>query len=110
MIRVKASVTHSLTSRKDVPSETYESLASRILDTPPDLGAEYFRSFYQGLRPEEMDLAGLGNRLTAFDSAAGEPLAQLQEPSERPGRNDPCWCGSGKKYKHCHWREDRERE
>ncbi|MGF1469901.1 MAG: preprotein translocase subunit SecA [Sandaracinaceae bacterium] len=27
---------------------------------------------------------------------------------ERPkvGRNDPCWCGSGKKYKHCHYRED----
>ncbi|MFW5926137.1 MAG: SEC-C metal-binding domain-containing protein, partial [Myxococcota bacterium] len=27
---------------------------------------------------------------------------------ERPkvGRNDPCWCGSGKKYKQCHWRED----
>jgi methionyl aminopeptidase len=20
----------------------------------------------------------------------------------RPGRNDPCWCGSGKKYKKCH--------
>jgi SEC-C motif len=20
----------------------------------------------------------------------------------QPGRNDPCWCGSGKKYKHCH--------
>lgn len=25
------------------------------------------------------------------------------------GRNDPCWCGSGEKYKHCHWREDRRR-
>ncbi|MCC6801642.1 MAG: preprotein translocase subunit SecA [Anaerolineae bacterium] len=24
------------------------------------------------------------------------------------GRNDPCWCGSGKKYKHCHYRSDRE--
>jgi hypothetical protein len=23
------------------------------------------------------------------------------------GRNDPCWCGSGKKYKRCHWEEDR---
>ena len=23
------------------------------------------------------------------------------------GRNDPCWCGSGKKYKHCHYRTDR---
>ncbi len=25
---------------------------------------------------------------------------------EKLGRNDPCWCGSGKKYKHCHWRQD----
>ena len=24
-------------------------------------------------------------------------------------RNDPCWCGSGKKYKHCHMAEDRRR-
>ncbi len=27
-------------------------------------------------------------------------------PVARPGRNEPCWCGSGKKYKNCHWRED----
>lgn len=25
------------------------------------------------------------------------------------GRNDPCRCGSGKKYKHCHMAEDRRR-
>lgn len=24
----------------------------------------------------------------------------------RPGRNDPCHCGSGKKYKKCHEAED----
>ncbi|MEW5853926.1 MAG: SEC-C metal-binding domain-containing protein [Myxococcota bacterium] len=24
----------------------------------------------------------------------------------RPGRNDPCHCGSGKKYKKCHWDAD----
>jgi len=24
------------------------------------------------------------------------------------GRNDPCWCGSGKKYKRCHFAHDRE--
>ncbi|MCL4393812.1 MAG: SEC-C metal-binding domain-containing protein, partial [Chloroflexi bacterium] len=24
----------------------------------------------------------------------------------KPGRNDPCWCGSGRKYKNCHLRED----
>jgi len=25
-------------------------------------------------------------------------------PSQKLGRNDPCWCGSGKKYKKCHGR------
>ena len=24
------------------------------------------------------------------------------------GRNDPCWCGSGKKYKNCHMKQDME--
>lgn len=23
-------------------------------------------------------------------------------PEKLPGRNDPCWCGSGKKFKKCH--------
>ncbi len=23
-----------------------------------------------------------------------------------PGRNEPCWCGSGVKYKKCHWAAD----
>jgi hypothetical protein len=25
---------------------------------------------------------------------------------QKPGRNDPCWCGSGKKYENCHPRHD----
>ncbi len=30
-----------------------------------------------------------------------------EAPREAPlGRNDECWCGSGKKYKRCHWKED----
>jgi len=27
-------------------------------------------------------------------------------PAVKPGRNDACWCGSGKKYKKCHLPED----
>jgi hypothetical protein len=34
---------------------------------------------------------------------------QKLPPRRKPGRNDPCWCGSGKKYKHCHMRADRRR-
>ena len=28
------------------------------------------------------------------------------EASRELGRNEPCWCGSGQKYKRCHLRED----
>jgi tetratricopeptide (TPR) repeat protein len=34
------------------------------------------------------------------------PSPRLTAPPSKPGRNDPCWCGSGKKYKRCHLRAD----
>lgn len=38
-----------------------------------------------------------------------QPTERSLEPAvrrERPGRNDPCWCGSEKKYKKCHLEMD----
>jgi uncharacterized protein YecA (UPF0149 family) len=29
-------------------------------------------------------------------------VQQRHTDANEPGRNDPCWCGSGKKYKKCH--------
>ncbi len=40
-----------------------------------------------------------------FEDEFDEP-----EPVARPGRNEPCWCGSGKKYKKCHLQEDEQRD
>ncbi|MBK9019598.1 MAG: preprotein translocase subunit SecA [Sulfuritalea sp.] len=41
-----------------------------------------------------------------YDEALGTAAPKAAQPVERPGpkvgRNDPCPCGSGKKYKHCH--------
>lgn len=31
----------------------------------------------------------------------------FRQAGRKLGRNDPCWCGSGKKYKHCHLKQDR---
>ena len=31
--------------------------------------------------------------------------ADSGSPRKKLGRNDPCWCGSGKKWKKCHWPE-----
>ena len=42
-------------------------------------------------------------------AASITPPRQLTSPAKShaaPGRNDPCWCGSGKKYKHCHLRSN----
>jgi methionyl aminopeptidase len=33
--------------------------------------------------------------------------ASLAAEIKPPGRNDPCWCGSGRKYKKCHLGSDR---
>ena len=34
--------------------------------------------------------------------AAQQGVVQMQRDEPKIGRNDPCPCGSGKKYKHCH--------
>ena len=31
-----------------------------------------------------------------------EAPAQVKREADKVGRNDPCPCGSGKKYKRCH--------
>ena len=36
-------------------------------------------------------------------SGNGEnPTTVVKSENEKLGRNDPCWCGSGKKFKNCH--------
>ena len=43
--------------------------------------------------------------LAAEESLASETTSariSIQRNSNKTGRNDPCPCGSGKKYKHCH--------
>ncbi len=40
----------------------------------------------------------------------GDGQAQPARSAKSLGRNDPCWCGSGKKYKACHMRADQGRE
>jgi preprotein translocase subunit SecA len=39
---------------------------------------------------------------SGFDEALAAPTIEDQEKFPKVGRNDPCPCGSGKKYKQCH--------
>src|SRR5438270_2454208 len=48
--------------------------------------------------------AGGGEAVAAGVPSASGVAAQTvhASPNEKLGRNDPCWCGSGKKFKKCH--------
>ena len=59
--------------------------------------------------PEEIEAAQRAQQEAAAREMArhqystnGEVGEQTAEPSHKIGRNEPCPCGSGKKYKHCH--------
>ena len=40
--------------------------------------------------------------LAATAAASENPETVVKSDRDKIGRNDPCWCGSGKKYKKCH--------
>jgi preprotein translocase subunit SecA len=48
--------------------------------------------------------AAVGTAAAAGGNGASSenPATVVKSEREKIGRNDPCWCGSGKKYKKCH--------
>jgi preprotein translocase subunit SecA len=38
-----------------------------------------------------------------IEGGVGYRVTPPGQASKKPNRNDPCWCGSGKKYKKCHY-------
>jgi preprotein translocase subunit SecA len=49
---------------------------------------------------------GRADIATSAGNGSGKPEPVRASAKEKVGRNDPCWCGRGKKYKHCHYRQD----
>ena len=39
--------------------------------------------------------------MTEIDFTKSSHIEPIRNESQKTGRNDPCPCGSGKKYKHC---------
>ncbi|MCP5438517.1 MAG: preprotein translocase subunit SecA [Chromatiaceae bacterium] len=66
-----------------------------IPENLPDPGAFEFRH-------EAFDGFGEGAAPDADQAALPEEKKPFVRPDRKVGRNDPCPCGSGKKYKHCH--------
>jgi hypothetical protein len=43
-----------------------------------------------------------------FDKLGQRIFKHPPKSAQQLSRNDPCWCGSGKKYKSCHFDKDRK--
>jgi preprotein translocase subunit SecA len=74
-------------------------------DIKPDdqLHVENVRPLHPSSGGGEAELAYDGNGDVALAEAATKKKAQpMVRHTQKVGRNDPCPCGSGKKYKHCH--------
>jgi preprotein translocase subunit SecA len=61
----------------------------------------------QGSTPQQTSTSGSGTTSTARNDMRTNRDEQVPTTSSgkaKLGRNDPCWCGSGKKFKKCHGR------
>ncbi len=55
----------------------------------------------QNINYQHADSAPIGQE-SAVDENVAPPAQPYQRSGRKIGRNEPCHCGSGKKYKHCH--------
>ncbi len=95
----------------DTPAPIPTHTASRASSSATGGG----RVSYSGGAAAPTGAQALAAAAAGASMAEAEAYAQVPEPAgvsasveqrhvdqNEPGRNDPCWCGSGKKYKRCH--------
>ena len=76
---------------RNVGSELYEGM----LDSIKKDTVRYVLTAQPRIKIEREQVA------KPMDTGGDGSLSQTKKAKKQPGRNDPCPCGSGKKYKHC---------
>jgi preprotein translocase subunit SecA len=89
-----------LVAYKKEAHEMYQGLLAQIRDT---IVNNLFR-VPVAATPQPRPQRQLVTNLQGGEARRQQPVKSTAK--ERMGRNDPCWCGSGKKYKRCHWQQD----
>jgi len=78
------------------------SYAGGGADQPSALDEAAQAAMAQGAAPAA-GAAAVGAATAGGNGATSEnPETVVKSDRDKIGRNDPCWCGSGKKYKKCH--------
>jgi preprotein translocase subunit SecA len=91
---------------------SYEMFTDMRGNIDKDIGDRFFRQIANHVAFVERQQAEVAYKLQA-QSAGYQVVSHesgrsgVRRATVKVGRNDPCPCGSGKKYKHCHGRSDK---
>jgi preprotein translocase subunit SecA len=78
--------------------EMEDSLNERILSLLPGIGIGAYQREQQKLQEVHSNAQSIDGGDKEEDTS--RPIKKTEQ--EKIGRNEPCWCGSGKKFKKCH--------
>jgi preprotein translocase subunit SecA len=115
--------------KKEYQKEGYRLFSSLLVDIKSRLMGQLFRikiedeaevlaaqeAYRQRMEEQQRQMQMLSSENTGEGGASSENANGQEQRRrvttvrrERPkiGRNEPCWCGSGKKYKKCHMASD----
>ena len=113
MFTVERAREEDLQRLEDQRRQTAEKRQRQMRSNYPGEGAGAGSSQQSGpSRRQRRAAAARGRRAAVPGQGAPPPpqaaaqAATVKREGPKVGRNDPCYCGSGKKYKNCHYRED----
>ncbi|MDY3986949.1 MAG: SEC-C metal-binding domain-containing protein, partial [Peptoniphilaceae bacterium] len=88
----------------DDPVRAYSNEGYEMFNEMNDsIREETVRMLYHVVPAQHMERQEVAR--ATHESGAGEAAQEqstFRRSGKKIGRNDPCWCGSGKKFKHCH--------
>ena len=96
---IREEVVFTLFHAELAPEDAQELQTYQEAQAVGDGGLSYEHQSLAGA--EAMAAAGAGGE-TAVATMMPVTEQRVVSDKERIGRNDPCWCGSGKKFKKCH--------
>jgi preprotein translocase subunit SecA len=99
----RVSIVRQPTTPQGVEGKGPEPGAGDVGDAQQDATAKRIARGMSGLRKPPPQGRATGGSSNASSGGSGGAIKPGYSPAGiRMGRNDQCWCGSGKKYKKCH--------
>ncbi len=97
-------------AQRDPLVEYKREAFNKFSDMRGQIGLQAVRNLFRANVAQQRKPVNRNLRAVRPNGSNGDSKPEPVRAMHKLGRNDPCWCGSGKKYKQCHLKEDKARE